>query len=122
MANGATHQLAGAVAGIAVCATDNPDRATGVHHPLAAGAIGAALGKLPDMIEPAIHPHHRQFFHSVVVAAGLVAGMRKLYQWEPEDGLEKVVRSLLLVGGAAYLSHLALDALTSRSLPLVGKI
>jgi len=60
MANGATHQLAGAVTGIAVCATDNPDRATGVHHPLAAGA--------------------------------------------------------------AYLTHLALDALTSRSLPLVGKI
>lgn len=48
--------------------------------------------------------------------------MRKLYQWAPEDGFEKVVRAFLLVGGAAYLSHLALDALTSRSLPLVGKI
>lgn len=83
---------------------------------------GAALGKLPDLIEPAVHPHHRQFFHSVVVAAGLVAGMRKLYQWAPDDDFEKLVRAFLLVGGAAYLSHLALDALTSRSLPLVGKI
>lgn len=117
MANGATRQLAGAVAGIAACATDNPDRETSVHHPLAAGAIGAALGKLPDLIEPAVHTHHRQFFHSVVVA-----GMRKLYQWAPDDGFEKLVRAFLLVGGAAYLSHLALDALTSRSLPLVGKI
>lgn len=73
MANGATHQLAGAVAGIVVCATDNPGWATGIHHPLAAGAIGAALGKLPALIEPAIHPHHRQFFHSVVVAGGRYA-------------------------------------------------
>ena len=48
--------------------------------------------------------------------------MRKIHQWEAEDDFERLLRGFLLVGGAAYLSHLALDAVTSRSLPLVGRV
>ena len=29
-----------------------------------AGGFGAMCGSLPDLLEPAIHPNHRQFFHS----------------------------------------------------------
>ena len=121
--NGPAHQLAGAVAGIAITAWDHEGRAGHLHHPVAAGTAGALLGKLPDMIEPALgNPHHRQFFHSFAVLGLVGWGMHKIHQWEPEDGFERLLRGFLLVGGAAYLSHLALDALTSRSLPLVGRI
>ena len=123
MANRAAHQLAGAFAGFAVWAADHPERESGLHRPFAAGTLGAVLARLPDLIEPATNnPHHRQFFHSVVVAGAVMVGVRKLFEWAPEDDLEKLLRGVLLVGGAAYLSHLALDAVTSRSLPLVGKL
>lgn len=121
--NGPTHQLAGAVAAIAISAKDHEHKYSPLHHPVAAGTVGALLGKLPDIIEPALrNPHHRQFFHSFV-AFGLVGwGLHKAHQWEPEDNFERLIRSILLMGGAAYLIHLALDALTSRSLPLVGRL
>lgn len=120
--NGPAHQLAGAVAGIVISASDHEDKAGHLHHPVASGAVGALLGKLPDMIEPALgNPHHRQFFHSFAVLGLVGWGVRKIHRWEPEDEFERLLRGFLLVGGAAYLSHLALDALTSRSLPLVGR-
>lgn len=75
------------------------------------------------MIEPALgNPNHRQFFHSAVLLGLLAAGMRKVYHWEPRDEVEKIIWGILLVRDAAYLSNLALDALTSRSLPFVGRV
>lgn len=121
--NGPTHQLAGAIAALVMTQNDTSEKSSALHHPAAAIPIGAFLGKLPDMIEPALgNPNHRQFFHSIAVLGLLAAGMRKVYHWEPQDEVEKIIRGVLLVGGAAYLSHLALDALTSRSLPLVGRL
>jgi len=121
--NGPTHQLAGAVAAFVITQNDASEKSGALHHPAAAIPIGALLGKLPDMIEPALgNPNHRQFFHSIAVLGLLATGMHKIYHWEPQDDFDKVLRGILLVGGAAYLSHLALDALTSRSLPLVGRL
>lgn len=121
--NGPTHQFAGAIAALVMTQNDTSEKTCALHRPAAAIPIGALLGKLPDMIEPALgNPHHRQFFHSIAVFGLLVAGMHKVYHWEPRDDFEKVTRGILLIGGAAYLSHLALDALTSRSLPLVGHL
>ncbi len=120
---GPARQLAGAVAGIVISACDHEHKTGHLHHPVAAGTVGALLGTLPDMIEPALgNPHHRQFFHSLTVLGLAGWGMHKIHQWEPEDNFERLLRGFLLVGGAAYLSHLALDALTSRSLPLVGRV
>ncbi len=121
--NGPTHQFAGAIAALAITQMDSEDNCTALHHPAAAIPIGAFLGKLPDMIEPSLgNPNHRQFFHSVAVLGLLGTGMHKLYRWDPQDNVEGLLRGLLLLGGAAYLSHLALDAMTSRSLPLIGKL
>lgn len=117
------HQLAGAITGLAVSQIDNEhNKQSTLHNPLATASIGAFAGRLPDLIEPAINPHHRQFFHSFVVMAGVGYGVKKIYDWEPETGIEKGLRILALVGGVAYLSHLVLDAGTPRSLPLVGKL
>ncbi|MGB2256314.1 MAG: metal-dependent hydrolase [Spongiibacter marinus] len=121
--NGPTHQFAGAVAAFAIAQHDSKNKTTPLHHPAVAIPIGAYLGKLPDMIEPSLgNPHHRQFFHSLTVLGLLGVGMHKVYRWDPQDNVKQLLRGLLLLGGAAYLSHLALDALTSRSLPILGKI
>lgn len=90
--------------------------------PLGGSLLAAICTNLPDMLEPAIHPHHRQFFHSVAFAAMIGCGMYKLCQWEPQTEGEKLLKSCLLVAGGAYLVHLAMDACTRRSLPLVGKL
>jgi inner membrane protein len=121
--NGPAHQLAGAVAAIAISAKDHEHNTSPLHHPVVAGTVGALLGRLPDALEPALrNPHHRQFFHSVTMLGLIGWGVYKVHQWEPEDDFERLLRCLLLLGGAACLSHLALDAVTSRSLPLVGRL
>lgn len=121
--NGPAHQLVGVAIGIASAARDDEHKSSHLHHPLAAGAIGAFFGKLPDVLEPALrNPRHRQFFHSFTFLGMVGWGVHKVRQWEPQDELEKLLRGLLLIGGLAYMSHLVVDAFTSRSLPLVGRL
>ena len=120
--NGSTHQFAGAIAALAITQIDSDDNCTALHHPAAAIPTGAFLGKLPDIIEPSLgNPKHRHFFHSALLGL-LGVGMHKLYRWGPQDNVEGLLRGLLLLGGAAYLSHLALGPMTSRSLPLFGTL
>ena len=90
--------------------------------PVASAGLAACLGCVPDRLEPAIHPNHRQFFHSFAVGALLIYAGKKIYDWHPEDDLSKTAKYLALVAIAAYGVHLAMDALTKKSLPLVGKI
>jgi len=89
-------------------------------------AVGAGLawmlGTLPDKIEPAIHPHHRQFFHSVTFSVIILGLLVKAYEWQTENEAEEFSRFVLLVLGGSYVGHLFLDALTKRSLPLLGKL
>ena len=89
--------------------------------PLGGAALAAICTNLPDKLEPAIHPHHRQFFHSLAFAGLMGLGLCKLYEWETETDQEKLLRFCLLVAGGSYLIHLAMDACTRRSLPLLGK-
>jgi inner membrane protein len=86
---------------------------------MAMGAAAACLPSLPDFLEPALHPNHRQFFHSVTFAAGIAYVMHRVYQWEAQEPLEKFARLAMLVGGSAYLAHLARDAFTAKSLPVI---
>jgi inner membrane protein len=83
------------------------------------GAAAAALPSLPDVLEPALHPNHRQFFHSVAFALAVAYGIRRVYVWDAQTDWDRLVRAALLVGGAAYLGHLARDAFTTKGLPLV---
>lgn len=90
--------------------------------PIGGSLLAAICTNLPDLLEPAIHPYHRQIFHSFACAALVGGGIYKLYQWEPQTEMEKLLRFCLLVAGGSYLIHLAMDAYTRRSLPLLGKI
>lgn len=84
-----------------------------------AGLAAACLPTLPDILEPATSPRHRKFFHSLAFAALLGVGLKKLYDWEPDSDWDSLLRLSGLLLGAAYLAHLARDAFTEASLPLV---
>ena len=84
---------------------------------IAMGTAAACLPSLPDILEPAVHPNHRQFFHSVPFALALAYGIRCAYKWKTESDWERLARVVLLIGGAAYLGHLVRDAFTAKGLP-----
>ena len=121
MPNAKTHMLVGAGVGLTAAFLDSNKHPTS-HNVVVAPAVGAFMGKLPDILEPALHPNHRQFFHGVTVLTLLSAGLLKAYQWSPEEPFEKFIRGLMLIGGTAYLSHLLLHMTTPKGLPLLGKL
>ena len=92
------------------------------HAAAVAGGLGALCGSLPDVLEPAIHPNHRQFFHSVAFGVLLGRGLLSLYRWQPDDDAGRMLRAIGLVASGAYLTHLVMDATTAKSIPLVGKL
>jgi len=91
-------------------------------HPAFAGTVAALASGLPDVLEPANTPHHRQFCHSLAFAGVMTSGMKKLYDWVPATPGEVFVRDVLLSIGFGYMAHLCADATTAMGLPLVGKI
>ena len=103
MPNGSTHQIAGALAGLGICLADKGRDKAEPLAPLAAATIGTLVGKLPDQLEPALHPNHRQFFHSVLVFGLVGYGIDKAYRWEPQSTTDVWIRRVLLVAGASYL-------------------
>jgi len=123
MSNAATHMLrAATMVGGAHVAHDLHRHGQITAAPVLTGGLATLLASLPDWIEPATNPHHRQFFHSVTFACALGYGTYRLYQWEPETTGEGLLRWFLLVATGAYLAHLICDAGTPRSLPLLGKL
>jgi len=121
MANEKTHAIVGGLAGLGMSLCDK-SKGLDRSNPLLAAAVGTAFGKLPDILEPALHPHHRQFCHSFVMLLSIGYGMKRAYEWEPKDNIDKFLRCIALCAGAGYISHLVLDASTPRSLPLIGKL
>ena len=153
MSNGREHRRVGfAVGGFAAFVAS--DEGSALWHRLVetlGGMIGGwAGGKLPDILEPAVHGWHRDLAHSMTTAGGIVAGTAKAAaSWqcgcrsraeyfaarrratgiEPAERLLFVLAELFwrlaagaLVGAAAgYLSHLALDGTTPRSIPLLTR-
>ena len=119
MASRIEHELIGAFAGGAL-ATLNKDEANPHAVNVVTGAvIGKYAARLPDMLEPASHPNHRNFLHSWVFLGALGVGMYNLIKWKPEEGYEKLLKWCALIAGAAYASHLLRDSITAKGLPLV---
>jgi len=81
---------------------------------VAVGA-GVVMASLPDLIEPADHPNHRAFFHSVVFNGALAVCLSNI--WFSERPPSE--KTLLMILGLAWLSHSCLDALTPKSLPFI---
>ncbi|MBB87298.1 MAG: metal-dependent hydrolase [Xanthomonadales bacterium] len=87
--------------------------------PLATAFGGFLLGTLPDLLEPATTPSHRATLHSVGALAVLGLAGWKLYQWEPEDATDQIIRWIGLVTAGAYAVHLFMDSQTPRGLPIL---
>ena len=78
-------------------------------------AICAFGAMVPDIIEPADSPNHRGFFHSVAAAALAVYATKRVLGYHTSRETQRLV--FLLAGG--YLSHLAADSTTPKSIELV---
>jgi len=119
---------------------------------MAGGWLGGTLGaRLPDILEPATWPGHRQLAHSWTAFGGSgAASIKLLGSWQTycRGEAERLRRQRLaadtmahaalglgilellfrLASGfgaglaAGYISHLALDSQTSMGLPLVGRL
>jgi len=119
--NGPAHQVvAGFATGVFLA---ERERQAGIQtaKPLLGGTAAAFLTKLPDILEPATSPNHRQFFHSVAFAGLLCVAFHELGKWQPESAGGEFLKTLGQLAIPAYLIHLLLDSLTARSLPLVGR-
>lgn len=81
MPNALAHRLGAGLALAGAAAYVEKQEGEITAKPLLAGAGGFVFGTLPDLIEPALHPNHRQFFHSFLVLAGVGYGLKKLYDW-----------------------------------------
>lgn len=132
------HDLLGVLAGVGVTyASARLNGRDPSPFELMGGGLSGALGaRLPDTFEPAIHPHHRQFAHSVTFASATGAtvgraGLRiqeKLAQAaqvadEPWKGaLLSFLAGLSAGATPGYISHLVADATTPKGIPLLGKL
>lgn len=84
---------------------------------VASFATGAVLGIVPDMLEPAAHPNHRQFFHSVGFSAAMLwvrDGVRR------SPTIDKDSKRYFDWALCAYGSHLICDSQTPKGLPFLG--
>jgi len=120
MSNGPTHQLTAAALVGAMCIHAERDKQNMSARPIVGAVLAAKFTKLPDILEPAIHPNHRQFFHSVAFASLLGVAGYKIYKWNPDNLFDEAIRFALMVALGAYGIHLLLDASTPKSLPLIG--
>lgn len=134
MPDGRTHLIAGTICG--ACASvviqdrlhENKELDFG--HFLFSTGTGTALSRLPDILEPAIHPNHRAFFHSFAFGAMIGFGaaqiskdIRKRREKRKEYGIDEIsgveiLLGLVIVGVIVILLHLLMDGFTKKGLPI----
>lgn len=122
MANSAAHRTVAALGVCAALAHGEKQRGESTAKPLFGAGIAALCGTLPDLLEPALHPNHRQFFHSLVVLGGVGYLLDVLRKWQPKDDFEEITKLALIAAAGAYGIHLIMDGLTPKGLPLVGQL
>ena len=120
MASGRVHAIAGFVGGVAIAAHESRKTGQSSLDIFTSGGFSALATRLPDVLEPAVNPNHRQFFHSLLFSAVVGKFTYECYQWKPETQTEELIRYLLLLAGSAYLVHLLLDFGTPKGLPIIG--
>ncbi|HLP10630.1 MAG TPA: hypothetical protein VK177_01800 [Flavobacteriales bacterium] len=79
------------------------------------GGVGYACATLPDILEPATNPNHRNFFHSYTTLGLTAYGAYKVHQ----STMTHQQKLLLNAAIVSYCSHLLADSETPNSLPLI---
>ncbi len=119
MPDATTHRAGAALAMTLLSVLTEKQDTPNVGQYTCASSLAYLLGTLPDLIEPASNPNHRQFFHSWICLALVGYGTYKAYRWQPETKLHKLVKGLLITGGIAYSTHLLMDSTTPKGLPAI---
>ena len=130
MPSGNTHKLVGLSVGCALpLLVDSKNESFSLEHFALFAITGVGFGRLPDILEPALgNPNHRNFFHSIAI--GIVICYFAIWVWNSLD--QKIsserkkngdvlyfILTFIFVALVAYLSHLALDGLTKKGLPII---
>ena len=135
MPNGGTHIIAGAVCG-ALASTViqkklEPDKTIEFDQLLLSTGTGGLCGRVPDVLEPASNPNHRDFFHSFTCAAILGFGGAELWSNIKERKTQRMQLGIQEISGAeillmlglvavlAILLHLFMDGFTQKGLPII---
>lgn len=153
MPNATTHEALGAISGAAatsyfVAPFVRPhDQENGKPALLMTGLVGGGVGgRVPDLLEPPVHPNHRSFCHSFVVGCAVVGGValtvRALHELrerqtrtrtssglappreddESSSGItlkNAVVAGIVVAVLVGIISHLVADSGTPSGLPLI---
>ena len=135
MPNGTTHIFAGTICGavgsLVIQNRVHENKQFEPGHLLLSTGTGAAASRLPDILEPAIHPNHRAFFHSFTFGAllgfGAVQAFRNIKLKSEERkaaGIDQVSGTEILLGIAlivifVVLLHLLMDSFTKKGLPII---
>jgi inner membrane protein len=119
VANAMVHRSIGGLAGLAAAIADTAPESEQVALMAITTFAGLAGAMAPDVIEPALSPNHRAFFHSLVTLAIVTGSAWHVWNWKPETFEGRMARAAALGFLAGYVSHLALDATTPMSLPIV---
>ncbi len=85
-------------------------------HSLYGTAAGVIGGVLPDVLEPALHSHHRKICHGMGALALSTIGATRAGK---HPGLNPHLKTAAIAGCIGYGSHLVLDASTPRGIPLL---
>lgn len=91
MSSGSVHQVIAAATVGTACLWAERDQQHKTEKPLIGAVLAAGFTKLPDVLEPALHPHHRQFFHSLTFAGILGLTVHKAYRWQPNNPTDETV-------------------------------
>jgi inner membrane protein len=120
MANMKEHAWIGAGAGVLTYITmcRYYERPLDLGEMLGCALMSTAAAMVPDILEPALNPHHRNFAHSVVTGSALARFATDRCRVDNRDW-EEFQKILWASATAGYLSHLVADACTPRGLPLL---
>jgi len=77
--------------------------------------IGIITSSIPDQIEPAKNPNHREFFHSFTIIGIIFFLMDLIAKSNINDDIKKMLKSAC----KQYLGHLLLDLTTPKGLPII---
>lgn len=118
VANFTSHALAGAAAGALAYLiwAHSRNQTFDLGQLFLCGGVGTAAGVAADVLEPAIHSHHRAFFHSLAFGG---AGALTVARVCRDPNTCHSTALLALAASLGYGSHLLLDAMTPRGLPLI---
>jgi membrane-bound metal-dependent hydrolase YbcI (DUF457 family) len=82
------------------------------------GCYRKVADQLPDLREPAYHPGHRDFFHSIGFGTMAIAGAAKL---NSNSQVSNQLKNVVNITTAAWASRLVLDCATPAGLPIFTK-